>query len=109
MPFIDTALKLESVPVGEARSVQLGDVQVGVFHEKEGLFAIDNYCPHRSAPMHDGFVKDGVVTCPWHQWQFRLSDGVCLNIPGARTATYPLEVREGKIWINLEGKAVKKI
>jgi NAD(P)H-dependent nitrite reductase small subunit len=102
MPYIETALKLENVPIGESRCVQLGDAQVGIFHETEGLFALDNYCPHRSAPMHEGFVKDGVVTCPWHQWQFRLTDGVCLNIPKVRTATYPLEVRNGAIWINLE-------
>lgn len=108
MPFIDTALKLESVPVGESRCVQVGDAQIGVFHEKEGLFALDNYCPHRGAPMHEGFVTDGVVTCPWHQWQFRLTDGVCLNIPKVRTTTYPLEIREGTIWVDLNPEGAEK-
>ena len=50
MPYIDTSLKLESVPVGESRCVQVGDAQVGLFHCPEGLFAIDNFCPHRGAP-----------------------------------------------------------
>ena len=107
MPYIDTALKLEHLPVGESRCVQIGDAQVGLFHHSDGLFAIDNFCPHRGAPLHEGFVTDGYVTCPWHQWQFQLEDGVCRNIPKVRIATYPVEIRDGAIWINLEDQGVK--
>ena len=102
MPYIDTALKLEHVPAGTSCCVTLGDVQVGLFHSPDGLFALDNACPHRGAPLHDGFVKDGVVTCPWHQWQFKIADGVCLNIPQVRATIFPVEVREGAIWVNLD-------
>ena len=104
MPYIDTALKLEEVPIGESRCVQLGDAQVGLFRSPDGLFAIDNICPHRGAPLHDGMVSDSQVTCPWHQWQFQLEDGVCLNIPKVRIATFAVEVRDGTIWINTENQ-----
>jgi nitrite reductase (NADH) small subunit len=102
MPFFDTALKLENVPVGASVCVDRNEAQFGLFHTKDGLFAIDNFCPHRGAPMDEGFVTDGVVTCPWHQWQFQLTDGVCRNIPNMRTATYAVEIRDGAIWINDE-------
>jgi len=108
MPFIDTALKLENVPLGESRCVQVGDAQIGVFHARNGLFAIDNYCPHRGAPLSDGVVVDGIVSCPWHQWQFRLTDGVCLNIPKVRASAFPLEVRDGAIWIDLNPPPAEK-
>jgi NAD(P)H-dependent nitrite reductase small subunit len=104
MPYLDTGLKLEQLPVGESVCLQLGEAQVGLFHRKEGLFAIDNICPHRGAPLHDGMVSDGFVSCPWHQWQFQLEDGVCRNIPKARVASYGVEVRDGIIWVNTEGK-----
>ena len=108
MALIDTSLKLEEIPVGESRCVKLGDAQVGLFHQKEGLFAIDNLCPHRQAPLHEGFVSDGQVTCPWHQWQFQLDDGVCRNIPKVQIATYMVEVRDGTVWIDLEKEGTKK-
>jgi NAD(P)H-dependent nitrite reductase small subunit len=101
MPFIDTTLPLESLPPGESRCVNVGPVQVGVFRSADGVFAVDNTCPHRGAPLSDGFVTDGIVTCPWHQWQFRLNDGVCRNIPNVRIASYPVEVRDGVIWIDV--------
>ena len=108
MPYIDTSLKLENVPVGESRCIELGEVQIGLFRNPDGLFAIDNVCPHRGAPLHDGIVTDGVVTCPWHQWQFQLDDGVCQNIPKVRITTYPVEIRDGAIWVNLEDQGAKK-
>ena len=104
MAFIDTSFKLEQIPVGENRCVKLGEAQVGLFHRKEGLFALDNVCPHRGAPLHDGFVSDGQVTCPWHQWQFQLEDGVCRNIPNIRLAAYPVEVRDGTVWVDLDNR-----
>jgi nitrite reductase (NADH) small subunit len=101
MPYLDTTLTLEDLPVGKSCSVQLGESQVGLFRTPEGFFAIDNICPHRGAPLHDGMVADGYVTCPWHQWQFQLGDGVCRNIPKVRVASYPVEVRDGAIWVDL--------
>jgi nitrite reductase (NADH) small subunit len=101
MAYIDTSLKLEAFARGESRCLKLGELQVGLFHRPEGLYAIDNICPHRGAPLHDGMIDDGAVSCPWHQWQFQLSDGICRNIPKVRIATYPVEVREGAIWIDL--------
>ena len=101
MPFIDTKLTLEKLEPGASELVAIGNLQVAVFREADSVFAIDNLCPHRGAPLHEGFVKDGYVTCPWHQWQFRLDDGVCLNIPKAKVASYPVEVREGAIWVNV--------
>jgi len=101
MPFIETTLKLETLPPGESRCLDVGLVQVGIFREADGLFAIENMCPHRGAPLHEGFVKDGYVTCPWHQWQFQLNDGVCRNIPQVKIAHYPVEVRDGVIWVDV--------
>ncbi len=102
MPFVATTLKLEDLAPGESRCVEVGEAKVGLFREADSLFALDNVCPHRGAPLHEGFVTDGYVTCPWHQWQFQLSDGVCRNIPKMQTKTYAVEVRDGMIWINSE-------
>lgn len=107
MPYIDSTLTLENLPVGESRCVEVAGVQLGIFREPSGVFAIDNVCPHRGAPLNEGFVTDGFVTCPWHQWQFQLDDGVCRNIPKVRIAAYPVEVRDGAIWVKLGEKGDK--
>ncbi len=102
MAFLNTELASDALSANGSYCVKIGAAQVGLFRTAAGLFAIDNVCPHRGAPLHDGFVHDGAVTCPWHQWDFRLSDGACLNVPKVRIATYPVEERDGTIWVNLE-------
>jgi nitrite reductase (NADH) small subunit len=102
MPYIDTSWKLDDVPVGQSRCFKFGDFAIGLFRNADGFFAIDNICPHRGASLHEGLVNDGQVTCPWHQWQFQLQDGVCRNIPNIRIPTYPVEVRDGAIWIEID-------
>jgi NAD(P)H-dependent nitrite reductase small subunit len=101
MAFLNTELASDALPANGSYCVKIGAAQVGLFRTAAGLFAIDNVCPHRGAPLHDGFVTDGQVTCPWHQWQFGLADGKCRNIPGPKIAAYPVEIRDGTIWIDL--------
>ena len=108
MAYLDSGIKSEEIAPNTSVCVTMGEAQVGLFRTADALFAIDNVCPHRGAPLHDGIVTDGFVTCPWHQWQFQLDDGVCLNIPKVRITTYPVEVRDGAIWINLEDQGAKK-
>jgi nitrite reductase (NADH) small subunit len=107
MAYLDTAIKADDVALNSSRCVTLDEVQVGLFRTSEGLFAINNVCPHKGAPLHDGFINDGKVTCPWHQWDFQLSDGACLNVPKVRVPSYPVEVRDGTIWINPEDRGAK--
>jgi NAD(P)H-dependent nitrite reductase small subunit len=102
MAFLNTELAAGALPANGSSCVKLGEAQVGLFRTAEGLFAIDNVCPHRGAPLHDGFVHDGAVTCPWHQWDFRLSDGLCINVPKVQIRTYGVEDRDGTIWVDLE-------
>ena len=47
------------------------------------LHAIANRCSHRGAPLDEGELDDGCVTCPWHGSVFRLADGGVERGPAA--------------------------
>ena len=64
------------------------------------IHAIDNRCPHEGYPLSTGMLKDGVLTCEWHNWKFRLCDGVCI-LGGEDVRRYPVRVHEGAIWLDL--------
>ena len=64
------------------------------------ISAIEDACSHASGPLSLGKVCEGVVTCPWHDSEFRLRDGAVLRGP----ATFPqpvLEVRVSGGWIEV--------
>jgi nitrite reductase/ring-hydroxylating ferredoxin subunit len=49
----------------------------------------------------DVFEDDPVLICPWHGWEFRLHGGQCLTDAKLRVGTYPVEVRAGKVYVDL--------
>lgn len=80
---------------GRARIVRLnnGD-RVAVFRHKNRLSAIANACAHQNGPLGEGRIMDDCVTCPWHGFQYRLTDG-CSPAPFTeKVPTYALR-RDG--------------
>jgi phenylpropionate dioxygenase-like ring-hydroxylating dioxygenase large terminal subunit len=68
--------------------------------------ALDNACPHRSAPLHLGKLDGDVVECAYHGLKFN-SEGECVynphgnqKIPSrARARKFPLEEKHAMLWI----------
>lgn len=101
--FVAVAALLD-VPVGGGKVVKRSGKQIALIRPDEGcVYAIDNRCPHEGYPLSEGTVKDGVLTCDWHNWKFELKTGACLR-GGEDVRTYPLCVREGEIFIDLRDK-----
>jgi nitrite reductase (NADH) small subunit/3-phenylpropionate/trans-cinnamate dioxygenase ferredoxin subunit len=44
------------------------------------------------ASLSQGELEDGVVTCPWHDWRFRVCDGTWCDAPRMKTDSYPVRV-----------------
>jgi Na+-transporting NADH:ubiquinone oxidoreductase subunit F len=66
------------------------------------LYAVDGICTHGNTHLANGLVKQGQIECPKHNGRFRLVDGSPARAPICRgLATYPLEERKGRLWLNL--------
>lgn len=51
-----------------------------VLREIDGaLIAHAALCPHQLGPLTNACVESGEITCPWHGYRFRLSDGQRVN------------------------------
>lgn len=65
------------------------------------LFEIDGHliqrrCPHLQADLaRFGRVKDGILTCTMHGWQFDIATGRCLTSDQCRLYTRPIEDEGG--------------
>ena len=69
-------LRLDDIPLGEARSVVAGGEQVAVFRLRDGsVRALSAVCPHRGGPLADGITDNRVVICPLHGRTYDLITG----------------------------------
>jgi nitrite reductase/ring-hydroxylating ferredoxin subunit len=74
-------------------------VAVAVYRIDGQLFVIDSACTHEDGPLGESEVEDGVITCPYHNWRFRLSDGECLTTENRNVACYAVKEVDGFIWV----------
>jgi len=98
--FISVA-KVDDVPDGEGRVVQAGGTDVALFKVDGEIRAIDNMCIHRGGPLGDGLCQEGIVTCPWHGWQFDVKSGRCLGSPSESVDTYEVRVNDGTVQVKV--------
>jgi len=49
--------------------------RVAVFKQDGKLSAIANACAHQNGPLGEGRVLDCLVTCPWHGFQYDVTNG----------------------------------
>lgn len=91
------------IPVEGGRQVQLGKDQIAIFRrggDEAQYFALNDICPHRGAPLSEGYLESDKVLCPWHCFDFNLRTGESTISPHLCVATYQVRVDENEaIWI----------
>lgn len=83
-----------------AKSFAYLDKRIALFWTPDGVFASDNRCPHQGYALVRADVKDGVLTCAWHNWKFELGTGTC-RYGGENIRTYPVQIRDGQVFIDI--------
>ena len=85
----------------EIRAVELKEASVLVTRSGGEPKAYRNACAHLGMPLDAGSVEEGVLTCPYHGFQFMLSSGECLTAPSIQLPTYPARVEDGRIMVQV--------
>ncbi len=96
-----TVCKVDQLPPGQAKTVEVGGKLVAVFHRPDGFHAIDDVCPHMGASLSGGEVEGDIVTCPWHAWRFRITDGVWADNPRIKIGCYPVRVEADEVQVQV--------
>ena len=101
-PFVDL-ISLDHCRRNAGTFVPYGDLELAVFWltGPERVVVTDNACPHASGNLSAGEVAGNVVTCPWHGWQFDVSDGQHQFSANIQQATLPVKVEEDSVLVDL--------
>ncbi len=96
--------RIDEFPEGKGKVVEVGRRKVLLLNMEGDIHALDSYCAHRGAPLVKGEVIEGQLLCPWHGSTFDVNTGTCQTLPEEQVRTYPVEIREGQVWIDLGEK-----
>ena len=82
------------------RVVTGGGHAIAVIYHDEQVYAVDNRCPHMGFPLDRGSVKDGILTCHWHNARFDLASGGTFNPFADDVRSFPVTVKDGQVWVD---------
>lgn len=86
---------------GRAKVVRVDRARIAIWLLDGRAYGTSNVCRHQGGPLGEGrILNDGCVTCPWHGWQYRPSDGRSPPPFEERIETYRVEVRDGAVWVD---------
>ena len=77
----EAAVALADLPQGSMRRITRGDLDLLIAHTEAGIVAIDDRCPHMSAPFSVGRLEGCTIYCPLHRGAFDVRDGEVVTVP----------------------------
>ncbi|MFE5324246.1 Rieske (2Fe-2S) protein [Paenibacillus sp. NPDC056579] len=95
--------------------VEVKGMEIGIFNVHGSFYAWRNVCPHAAAPVCVGKVcgtrlpsmvyeykygKDQqILRCPWHGWEFDLTNGRHLADESVKLRGYEVEVEGDQVYV----------
>jgi nitrite reductase/ring-hydroxylating ferredoxin subunit len=109
--------QLDDFRDGEVTIVVVNGREIGIVRWSDDFFALANRCAHQRGPLCRGTLSPRlesrepgamelargapVIACPWHGWEFDVRTGRAVWDEGYAVRTYPVQVENGRILLDL--------
>lgn len=107
MAEFQTVCKVSDLRTDCGKTVAVGDRLVALFLVDGQACAIDDVCPHMGASLGAGDLEQGIVTCPWHAWRFRVADGTWADNPRIKIPSFPTRIVGDEVQVQVPAPAGK--
>jgi DMSO/TMAO reductase YedYZ heme-binding membrane subunit/nitrite reductase/ring-hydroxylating ferredoxin subunit len=74
--------------------------RAAIFRHAGKLSATSNVCAHQNGPLGEGCIVDGLITCPWHGFQYDPANGCAPPPFTEKIETYRLKLQGRQILID---------
>ena len=89
--FVKVASRSD-IPDGTGKTVQAGGQQIALFNLGGKYYAIGGTCKHRGGPLAEGEIDGTTVICPWHAWEYDVTNGRNLDDPNVTVGCFAVRV-----------------
>ena len=97
--WVDVA-KLDDLPSGAHKVMDVNDVLIAVFNVDGKFYAIEDVCTHDGGILTGGPINGCIITCPRHGATFDIRTGAALTAPAYEpTATFPVRIENGMVQV----------
>ncbi len=93
------AAKASEIAPGSGKTIHVNGQQLALFNLNGTFHAISDSCPHRGAPLSEGYLQGDKVLCTWHCFDFNLKTGACEVVPDLRVTIYEVKVEGETVYV----------
>jgi nitrite reductase/ring-hydroxylating ferredoxin subunit len=93
--------RVDEIPEGERKIIQVEELSIGIFHHKGQWIALRNSCLHRGGPVCTGALEGDILTCPWHGYTYDINSGQFTLDHTAVLAKYEVTVQDGELHVRI--------
>jgi nitrite reductase/ring-hydroxylating ferredoxin subunit len=90
---------IDAFPVGTPTLRKVEGQRFVCVRDGNEVHALDDRCPHQGYPLSQGSLRQGVLTCEWHNWKFEVATGTC-TFGGEPARRYPTRVEGGRVTLD---------
>lgn len=97
------ALPLAEIALGETKTLEIDGQSILLTRFEDKVTCFSNTCAHMGMPLDGGDIAAGIITCPYHGFQYALESGECLTAPEVQLQPHGVRVHGGHIEVSLAG------
>ena len=98
MPDFSAGIGSDMLAEGAAVAGTFDGEAVILIRNKGKVCALAGKCTHLDAPLEQGLLADGAITCPWHHARFSVDTGEAVDAPAFEPlARYDVEEGDGQL------------
>ena len=101
MTFLKIAT-LDDVWSGEVVGSAVDGIPVVLVNVEGTIHAYVDACPHLGSRLSQGSLREGILSCATHQWQFDAQTGCGINPLSACLEPLPLKIEGNDILLDVE-------
>lgn len=88
----EVVLHKDALAEGSVTEIIIAGKAIAVANVGGQFRASSNTCPHADGPLGEGSLEGGLLTCPYHGWQFDLETGACPTNPSVTLDIYQVQL-----------------
>ena len=96
MVFVPVA-RASEIPVGQGKCVEVEGRRIAIFNVDGSYYAIDDVCQHQGGPLGEGELSGKIVTCPWHGWEYDVTNGI---------NTFDTDLKQEQFQVKVDGNDI---
>ncbi len=93
---------VDEIGEGDIRIVEWDGHSLLFWRQGDEVRCYENACAHLGMPLDGGRLEDGgILTCPYHGFQYVLATGECLTAPEVQLQPHTVQVIAGRVRVKL--------